>query len=151
MGHHTTADPDNIIFSKVDGLESEGKFNLSIKVEKEANLDNKNKLVGVGNLKDTANDKDKTLLKDGADHEDETTLTLVTVISKIAMLNLMSLIPMVMLILQVDLIPTVIVTLTIQVTPKVNLTSIMPLTMMLTTNIALILRRNMPIQTVPLA
>uniref|UniRef100_A0A671EAD5 Uncharacterized protein n=1 Tax=Rhinolophus ferrumequinum TaxID=59479 RepID=A0A671EAD5_RHIFE len=72
MVHLSTPGPDNIISSNIAGLESEGKLNLTVKLENETSLDNETKLVSTGNLKDKANDKDKSLLKDETDHEDET-------------------------------------------------------------------------------
>lgn len=73
MGHHSTPDSDSVInTSNVPGLENEGKFNLTAKLENEAKPDNETKLISAGNLKDKASAKEKPRLKDETDHEDET-------------------------------------------------------------------------------
>nr|XP_060492587.1 uncharacterized protein LOC132681782 isoform X2 [Panthera onca] len=73
MSSHSTLGPDNVInTSNVPGLENEGMFNLTAKLENEAKPDNDTKLITARNLKDKASANYEPLLKYETEHEDET-------------------------------------------------------------------------------
>lgn len=73
LGYHSTPSSDSVTdTSNVPGLENEGKFNLTAKLENEVNPDHEIKLTSAGNLNNKANGKEKPLLKDETDHEEET-------------------------------------------------------------------------------
>lgn len=73
MSSHSTLGPDNVInTSNVPGLENEGMFNLTAKLENEAKPDNDTKLITARSLKDKASANDEPLLKYETEHEDET-------------------------------------------------------------------------------
>ncbi|XP_044941511.1 uncharacterized protein LOC101681822 isoform X1 [Mustela putorius furo] len=73
LGYHSTPGSDSVTdTSNVPGLENEGKFNLTTKLENEVNPDNEIKLMSARNLNNKANAKEKPLFKDETDHEEET-------------------------------------------------------------------------------
>uniref|UniRef100_A0ABI7VSW7 Uncharacterized protein n=1 Tax=Felis catus TaxID=9685 RepID=A0ABI7VSW7_FELCA len=71
MSSHSTLGPDNVInTSNVPGLENEGMFNLTAKLENEAKPDNDTKLITEIDSEDENNTKDKKDPKDKSDPDD---------------------------------------------------------------------------------